>query len=128
DVAEEGTASIMVAAVGGTSNAQTFTIFDPPVSPTGGFTFNAVEGASSSNQIVATFTDPAGAEQPDHYAATIDWGDGSSSAGSVTFSGGVFTVSSTHLYTEQTASKTIAVTIAHESAPAETVISTAVVS
>src|SRR5439155_1023412 len=79
----------------------TATITDPAVVPTGGFTFNAVEGSLSASQTVATFTDPGGPEALTDYAASIDWGDGSSSAGTITVSGGVFTVKGSHTYAEE---------------------------
>ena len=60
------------------------------------------EGTSTGNVVVATFTDPAGAESPLEYAATIFWGDGSSSAGVVTNTGGnTFSVSGSHTYGEE---------------------------
>ena len=88
---------------------------DPSVLATGGFNVQAVEGAMSDSQVVATFTDPAGAEDPANYSATIDWGDGSQSAGTISFSDGVFSVRGSHRYTEEGGSG-ISVTIHHESA------------
>jgi hypothetical protein len=66
-----------------------------------GTTFSAVEGQSFSGP-VATFTDPATASTPGEYSASIDWGDASaSSAGTISGSGGNFTVSGTHTYAEE---------------------------
>ncbi len=59
---------------------------------------------------VATFTDPAGAEPAGNYAATIDWGDGTTSTGTITVSNGVFTVSGSHTYTAS-GSVTLSVTV-----------------
>jgi hypothetical protein len=110
-------------------------VSDPAVDGTGGFTVNAVEGASSGSQTVATFTDPAGAEATANYSATIDWGDGTTGPGSISQSGGVFTVTGSHAYAEESAADhpgsnpyDITITLAHESAPTTTVHSSAVVS
>jgi len=46
---------------------------------------------------VATFTDSDAANVPSDFVATIDWGDGNTTAGTVT-GGGAFTVSGTHTY------------------------------
>jgi len=72
---------------------------DQPITASG-TTFNAVEGARFSST-VATFTDPDPNSTAIEYAATIDWGDGSSSPGTISGPpGGPFTVSDTHTYTE----------------------------
>ncbi len=63
-----------------------------------GVSFNAVEGNSFNGQ-VATFTDPDTSESG--FAASIDWGDGSSSAGTVTGGSGSFSVSGTHTYADE---------------------------
>src|SRR5439155_6567463 len=65
----------------GTSTA---TISDVSVIGTGGFTYTAPVGVAGSTQTLASFTDPAGAEAVNEYLATINWGDGSSSAGTIT--------------------------------------------
>jgi hypothetical protein len=62
---------------------------------------------------VATFTDPGGPEPTSDYSASINWGDGSTTAGTITFSGGVFTVNGTHTYGEE-GTFAITVTINHE--------------
>src|SRR5207253_1994742 len=104
----------------------TATISDPAVVPTGGFSFSAVEGAASASQTVATFTDPGGAEPLADYSASIDWGDGSSSAGSITLSAGVFTVKGSHTYAEE-GTKTITVTLSHDAAGSSSASSTATI-
>jgi hypothetical protein len=141
--AEEGTynVTIVVNDVGGQSTKinSTVQVADPAVTPTGSFTFNAVEGAPSANQIVATFIDPAGAEAIGNYSADINWGDGSPTqigAGSISFSGGVFTVTGSYTYTEESSpdhvpgggtAYTITVTINHEGAPTASTTSSATV-
>src|SRR5438132_10055972 len=125
--AEEGTKPITVtlsheSAANATANS-TATISDPAVVPTGGFSLSAVEGVASASQTVATFTDPGGAEVLGDYSASIDWGDSSSSAGTISLSAGVFTVKGSHTYAEE-GTKTITVTLSHGSAPAATATST----
>jgi|SRR5579871_522165 len=116
---EEGTYTVTVMVTDTGDNATgsvTFTIsvLDPAVtatpasvSPTGGAPFSGP---------VATFTDPGGAEPADgtHYSATINWGDATAtSAGSISFSSGVFTVNGTHTYAQAT-TYTITATVLHE--------------
>ncbi len=62
---------------------------------------SAVEGVPFSGA-VATVTDPDTAATAAEYTATINWGDGSPVAtGTVTGSGGSFTVTGSHTYTEE---------------------------
>src|SRR5207249_3701252 len=85
---------------------------------------------------VATFSDPGGAEEVGDYSTDINWGDGTTaSTGTISLSGGVFTVSGAHTYAEESADDhsgsnpyTIMVTIHHESSAPQTVTSTATVS
>ena len=61
----------------------------------------ATEGASFSGK-VATFTEPDASAPASQYTATINWGDSTSSAGTVTGpAGGPFTVNGTHTYMEE---------------------------
>ncbi len=121
--------------VSSTANSNA-TVSDPAVIATGGYTVSATEGAASGLQTVATFTDPGGVEVVGDYSAMIDWGDGSSSAGSITETAGVFTVQGSHTYAEESAADhpgsnpyEITVTISHEDAlPDATVTSVAEVS
>src|SRR5205823_5482231 len=125
---EEGTKPITVTITHDSAPAamafSTAFVADQPGVPTGGFTFSAVEGAPSASQTVATFTDPAGAESLNDYSASISWGDGSASPGTITVNAGVFTVSGNHSYAEE-GSKTITVTVNHDTALAATTTSTA---
>jgi hypothetical protein len=62
---------------------------------------NAVEGNQFSGT-VATVTDPNTYEPASQYTATINWGDGSTTSGSVSGpTGGPFTVSGSHAYAEE---------------------------
>jgi hypothetical protein len=58
----------------------------------------SAQAATSFTGIVATFTDAYTGNAPSDFAATIDWGDGTTSAGTVTGGGGTFNVSGTHTY------------------------------
>src|SRR5262249_25000084 len=60
-----------------------------------------VQEGQTFSGVVATFTDPAGPTDPGAYTATITWGDGHTSAGTVTATGmGVFAVSGSNTYAE----------------------------
>jgi hypothetical protein len=92
-------------------------VADAPISAAG-VKFCAIEGIDSSGT-VATFTDPDTSATPAEYAATIQWGDGSSSAGTITGSGGKFTVSGSHSYADEGLLH-MAVTITDVDTPANT--------
>jgi hypothetical protein len=47
---------------------------------------------------VATFTDADADTTPAHFAALTNWGDGTTSAGTVTFASGTFSVNNSHTY------------------------------
>jgi streptogramin lyase len=51
-----------------------------------------------SNVLLATFTDAGGPEPLSDYAAKINWGDGTSSAGTITLSGTQFSVRGSHTF------------------------------
>jgi hypothetical protein len=72
---------------------------DPVVT---GTSFGATEGSSFAGP-TATFTDPSnGAAIATDFGATIDWGDGTTTAATVSGpSAGVFTVSGTHTYADE---------------------------
>lgn len=114
------------------SDSATFTVnaSDPPVVTSGGFSLDANVFVNTGTQTLATFTDPSGAEpnsadpagtSANHYSATIDWGDGTHSPGTITplASGNpnqVFTVTGNHIYTVQSpvSGFNIVTTIDHE--------------
>ena len=76
----------------------TASVVDPSFSPTG-TTFNATETQAFSGA-VGSFTDPTGPGVANDYVANIDWGDGSTSAGTVSLaSGTTFGVAGSHTYT-----------------------------
>jgi hypothetical protein len=70
--------------------------------------------------VVARFTDAAGETSPSAFAATIDWGDGTSSAGTVAAGASAFTVSGAHVY-DGTGRFTVSVTVEPPSGSSATV-------
>lgn len=114
------------------SDSATFTVnvSDPAVVASGGFSFDANVFVNTGTQSLATFTDPGGAEpnsadpagtSADHYSATIDWGDGTQSPGTIApltpgNPGQVFTVTGSHTYTIQSpvSGFNVVTTIDHE--------------
>src|SRR5262249_44807023 len=95
---EEGTYTITVtihhdAAPDATATGSA-SITDPSVLATGGFQLSGSGGSNTGSVTVATFTDPGGAESVSEYSATVNWGDGSTSSGTITFNSGsgMFTV------------------------------------
>ncbi|HVX11746.1 MAG TPA: TIGR03118 family protein [Pirellulales bacterium] len=65
-----------------------------------GLTFTPTEGIAFTRS-VATFTDGDGNQSPAVYQAMIAWGDGVTTAGTVSFAAGKFTVVGTHTYAEE---------------------------
>jgi VCBS repeat-containing protein len=78
-------------------------VSDPAVLPAGSYPYIGVEGLDNGAQPLASFTDPAGPEDSANYAATIDWGDGQTSNGTITFDASTqtFTVWGSHAYLEE---------------------------
>lgn len=80
--------------------AETFTAKAPTITLTG-TPVSATEGQAFSGQ-VASFTDTNTSSTAAEYSATINWGDGASSAGTVSGpTGGPYTVTGTHTYAEE---------------------------
>ncbi|HEY2019364.1 MAG TPA: hypothetical protein VGH38_37910, partial [Bryobacteraceae bacterium] len=71
--------------------------------------FSFTVGTALTNQVVATFTDSNPAAVAGNFIATINWGDGTTSAGTIT-GGPTFTVTGTHTYAAG-GTFTVAVTI-----------------
>jgi hypothetical protein len=66
-----------------------------------GTSISATEGAPFSG-VVASFSDPDASATAAEYTATIDWGDSTTSSGTITASGpGAFNVSGSHTYAEE---------------------------
>jgi PKD repeat protein len=67
----------------------------------GGFIISPTEGSSFSGQ-VASFIDIGNpGNSASDFTATIDWGDGTTDAGTVSGTSGFFTVSGTHTYADE---------------------------
>src|SRR5438045_784056 len=92
-----------------------------------------------TNAGVASFTDtgnPTGAaEDADDYSATINWGDGTSSAGTIVNNGnGTWSVRGSHTYTGDTSNgesegaATITVTVSHDATTPQAITDTANIS
>jgi hypothetical protein len=76
-----------------------------------GTTLNATEGVPFTGATVATFTSSDPSLTASDFTATINWGDGTAfTAGTITGSGGTFTVKGDHTYAEE-GSYNIAVTV-----------------
>jgi hypothetical protein len=109
DVADEGTASVSVVGFGATGPLK-FSILDNDALSATGYDLRGMEG-QAVNGIVATFTDVTyPTNSPDDFTATINWGDGTSSAGLITAQGNLFVVRDLHTYYEE-GSYSIKVTI-----------------
>ena len=91
---------------------------------------SATEGQAVSGATVATFTDTDNDSSASDYTASINWGDGTAaSAGTVSGTGGSYTVTGSHTYAEH-GSYQVTVTITDTDAPTNitTPTSTATVS
>ncbi|HEY2159609.1 MAG TPA: hypothetical protein VGH33_28555, partial [Isosphaeraceae bacterium] len=112
--AEEGTFAIRVTIVdadGGpptaagrastTSPPSSIVVLDAPLAATGGSPISGVEGALTPLATLATFFDADPAGVVSDYIATIYWGDGRSSAGTIAASGTGFIVQGRHAYAEE---------------------------
>jgi FG-GAP-like repeat len=78
-----------------------------------GTTVRGDPGVALNNVTVATFTDSNTVNGAGDFVATIDWGDNTTSTGAVSGSGGSFTVTGSHTYT-QNGQDLITVTIADD--------------
>lgn len=100
-------------------------ISDAPLTPTG-LSFTATEG-TPFNGTVARFSDAGGGKLSD-FSATIHWGDGGQSTGSVTtIAGGGYAVVGSHTYLNETAGVAVTVSISDVGGARATATSTAVV-
>jgi hypothetical protein len=83
----------------------------------------ATEGAAlASSTAVASFSDANASEGASAFTATIDWGDGTQSAGTLVGSDGSFTVEGGHTYTNEGASA-VGVTVTRTADLSQIVIS-----
>jgi PKD repeat protein len=90
-VTEIGAGGLTASATGVATVSESDVLSGSPV------TFSAQAGVVFTGA-VATFTDTFTGNVPGDFVATIDWGDGNTTAGTVTGGGGTFSVSGTHTY------------------------------
>src|SRR5207247_1244098 len=102
---EEGTFAVSVSIVddgGSTASAGlTATVADAALSATPGAPISATEGASTGTVTAATLSDANPGDHTSDFTDTIHWGDSSSSPGTVSFAGGVYSVTGSHTYGEE---------------------------
>jgi len=100
--ADEGKYTVGVAIAddgGSTANAtSTATVADADVLTGQGTSFAATANQPLTNVVVATFTDAYAGNLPSDFATTINWGDGTTTAGTVNGGNGAFTISGSHTY------------------------------
>jgi hypothetical protein len=84
-------------AVGQTDATVSFDTTIVDTVPTGGFSFTGSTG-NSVGGTVATITDPNTSATASAYSASINWGDGTTSAGTITGGSGSFNVAGNHSY------------------------------
>jgi hypothetical protein len=87
------------------------TVADAPLTATGASDITATRGTPFYDDVVATFVDSGGSENPDDYTASINWGDGTTSMGTVHESSQQCDVTGSHTYAE-TGTETITVNVA----------------
>jgi hypothetical protein len=74
---------------------------DQAITATGGISVTGTESAAVSGTL-ASFTDPDPAARAAEYAASVSWGDGTSTAGTISGpTGGPFTVTGSHAYGDE---------------------------
>jgi hypothetical protein len=104
----------------------TATVADAALTATG-VNVGATEGAAASTVTVATFTDANPGATVADFTASITWGDGTTTAGTVSANaGGGFSVTGTHGYADE-GSYAVGVTIADDGGKTATASSTATV-
>jgi hypothetical protein len=101
---EEGKPKVKITVVdkGGSRDATTpdITVADAPLGAGPAVTRRGSEGHALAG-VVGTFKDPYTAAPASDYTATINWGDHTSSAGTITGAGGNWSVQGTHTYREE---------------------------
>jgi uncharacterized repeat protein (TIGR01451 family) len=80
---------------GNNSAAATTALAEPAINVSSPIT---TSNSRPHNMLVATFTHANGVEPASAFSATINWGDGTTSAGTITLSGGTYTVTGSHRY------------------------------
>ncbi len=85
---------------GATDSADaTVKVNDAALTPYNGAAISAQQNQSTGNVVTATFTDASANKDKADFTATIDWGDGKTSAGTVSVAdNGTFSVTGSHTY------------------------------
>jgi uncharacterized repeat protein (TIGR01451 family) len=86
------------------------TVVSPPLVGSG-VPLQGLEGAALGGVMVATFTHASGLQPAGAFTASIAWGDGTTSPGTVVQDAGGYTVQGSHTYTDEGSYK-VAVTVA----------------
>src|SRR5207247_536120 len=112
------TVAVDIADTGGASAGASLsaTVADAALTATAGADISATEGASTGTVTVATFSDANPGDHTADFTVTIHWGDSSSSPGTVSFAGGVYSVTGSHTYGDE-GTFTVAVDIADTGGP-----------
>jgi hypothetical protein len=90
-VTETGAGGLSASSMGTATVSEADVLSGSPVS-------FAAQSSVPFTGVVAVFTDANTANVPSDFTATIDWGDGNTTPGTVSGGGGTFTVSGTHTY------------------------------
>ena len=93
--AASATSSVFDIDTSNNSTVATTAVAEPPIVVSGPITVN---GKKVNNQVVATFTHANGAEPANEFIATINWGDGTISTGTISLSGTTYSVKGSHTY------------------------------
>lgn len=107
--------TITVLSTAKVADIDTLTATASPVSATQGTAFNGK---------VASFTDTRAAATPDQFSAAINWGDGTTTTGTITEASNTFTVSGTHNYAQYGAF-TVKTTVLHTGGTATATVNSA---
>ena len=126
--AEEGSQTVTVTIHDASSNTITaqdaVTAADAPLYANGTH-FTTTPGQTQHGVVVGSFTDAGGAEPASDFTATIDWGDGTTSTGTVvSLGGGSFNVTGDHNYS-QAGVFSVTVSVADDGGAATTIHSLA---
>jgi hypothetical protein len=116
--ADEGNFTAVVTVTRTTDNATiapsgTVAVADTDNLSASGTTLHGDPNAALTNVTVATFTDSNTSNVAGDFVATVDWGDGTTTTGTVSGASGAFTVTGSHTYT-QNGQDTIVVTVTEE--------------
>ncbi len=85
----------------------TVAVAEPPIVVSAPIT---VTGKNQNNIKVATFTHASGVEPTSDFVATINWGDGATSTGTITLSGATYSVKGSHTYSSN-GTRTVTTTV-----------------